>query len=181
MAERWFLAIWPDTQARAVLERQLAALGPLPGRPAHPLDWHLTLIFLGELEPERLACIDAEVGAAATRAASFELQLDRIGHFARSQVLWCGPSCTPEPLGRLVADLQARLAGCGIEPERRPYRPHLTLARKVRAAPALELRTPVGWTVRELRLAHGGSRTLPRYHLRHRYPLPEIQDGCNLG
>lgn len=172
MAERWFLAIWPDAQARVALERQLAALGPLPGRAAHPLDWHLTLLFLGELAPARLACIDAEAGAAASCAASFEMTLDRIGHFARSQVLWCGPARTPEPLARLVADLQARLTGCGIEPEPRSYQPHLTLARKVRTAPALELHTPIGWTARELVLAYGATGERPRYQVRYRYPLP---------
>ncbi|KAA6182374.1 RNA 2',3'-cyclic phosphodiesterase [Thiohalocapsa marina] len=172
MTERWFLAIWPDTQTRSALERQLAALGPLPGRPTHPLDWHVTLIFLGALEPERLACIDAAAGDAATRATSFFMELDRIGHFARSQVLWCGPARTPESLARLVTDLQAHLTRCGIAPERRPYRPHLTLARKVRTAPGLELHRPIGWTAHELVLAHGVTGERPRYRIRHRYPLP---------
>ncbi|NCU21085.1 RNA 2',3'-cyclic phosphodiesterase [Candidatus Falkowbacteria bacterium] len=172
MTERRFLAIWPDTPTRCELERRLAALAPLPGRPAHPLDWQVTLIFLGALEPERLACIDAVAGDAATRARSFDLELDRIGHFARSRAPWCGPTRTPESLARLVTDLQAHLAGCGIEPEPRPYRPHLTLARKVRAVPALELHTPIGWTARELVLAHGVTGERPRYRIRHRYPLP---------
>ncbi|QGU33207.1 RNA 2',3'-cyclic phosphodiesterase [Thermochromatium tepidum] len=170
MADRWFLAIWPDAQARTALERQVSRLGPLPGRATHPLDWHLTLVFLGELAPERLACVETVPIAIAAHTAPFEVSLTQIDRFPHAQVLWCGPDHTPEPLAHLVADLQSALAACGIVPESRPYRPHLTLARRVRAAPARRFQSPITWTVRELVLAFGIAGARPGYRIQRRYP-----------
>lgn len=167
MAERWFLALWPDSETRAALAAQVARFAPLPGRSTHPLDWHLTLVFLGELEPERLSCV--EEAAAGIQAPAFAFDLERIDHFARSQVLWCGPARTPEPLAELVADLQERLVICGMVPESRPYRPHVTLARKARVPVAHEFAAPVRWPVTEWVLAHGGTGTVPRYRVSRRF------------
>lgn len=168
MSERWFLAIWPDEGARRALMDQLAGFGRLPGRPTHPLDWHLTLVFIGELPDQALACVEA---AAAFPYAPIAISLDRIGYFPGSRVLWCGPASTPEPLARLVSGLQTRLKSCGIEPDPRPYRPHLTLARQVRAAPDWRLSRSIGWVASELVLAYGVSGAVPRYRIHRRYPL----------
>ncbi len=136
------------------------------------MDRHLTLIFLGELEPQRLGCVESAVSRMS--APSFALELDRVGCFARSQVLWCGPSRTPAPLTALVSDLQTRIRACGIAPETRPYRPHLTLARKVRSELSLALSTAVIWRVSELVLAHGQRGAAPRYRIERRWPLDPV-------
>ncbi|MBK1717596.1 RNA 2',3'-cyclic phosphodiesterase [Thiocystis violacea] len=172
MSERWFLALWPDSETRTALEAQLVGLIPFQGRATHPLDRHLTLVFLGELDPDRLGGVESV--ASQVSAPRFELELDRIGHFARSQILWCGPSRTPEPLTALVADLQIRLAARGIATDPRPYRPHLTLARRVRQGASLDLPAPVPWPVTELVLAFGRSGAPPRYRIQRRWPLGRV-------
>ncbi len=169
MSERWFLAIWLDEAARQALLHQLSSLGRLPGRPTHPLDWHLTLVFIGELSAAGLTCVES--ATARIQAAPFMMTLDRLGHFARSQVLWCGPGQTPAPLTQLVLDLQLHLGACDVKPDPRPYCPHLTLARGVRAALPLQIEPTIGWTVSELVLAYGVSKAVPRYRIHRRYPF----------
>lgn len=169
MAERWFLALWPDAQTRDALVRQSAGALPEAARPTHPADLHLTLVFLGELDAARVACVERVAGALC--APAFDLEIDRVGHFARSRVLWCGPSRTPQVLQTLVGSLQSGLEGCGIAPERRPFRPHLTLARKVSRYQGHAWSEAVTWPVRELVLAFGVSGSRPRYHVHRRWPL----------
>lgn len=167
--ERWFLAVWPDARVRDALVRQASGAVPRGARLTHPDDLHLTLVFLGELPPVRRWCVISV--ADAVEAKPFALEIDRIGHFARSRVLWCGPSSVPDALLGLVRTLQAGLVDCGIPPERRPYRPHLTLARKVSAYEGRDLPAPVHWPVGELVLAHGVSGARPRYRIHRRWPL----------
>ncbi|QIK37747.1 RNA 2',3'-cyclic phosphodiesterase [Caldichromatium japonicum] len=170
MSERWFFAIWPDDAVREALLTVLNRSGRLPGRPTHPLDWHLTLTFVGVLPPGGLACVES--AATAVRTSAFQMSLERIGHFSGSQVLWCGPSFPPRQLTELAQDLQARLtADCGLRSDPRPYCPHLTLARRVRSAPPLQIDQPIAWTVSEWILAYGVSGSVPRYRVHRRYPL----------
>jgi 2'-5' RNA ligase len=72
-----------------------------------------------------------------------------------------------------VADLQQGLLGCGFEPERRRYKPHVTLHRKVRHAEAGPLEQPIAWQAREFALAasEGGAPGQSRYRILHRWPL----------
>ncbi|NEV63277.1 RNA 2',3'-cyclic phosphodiesterase [Thiorhodococcus minor] len=169
MAERWFLALWPDARTRDALVCQTAGALPEAARPTHPADLHLTLVFLGELDAGRVACVEAV--AEAVSAPAFELEIDRLGHFTRSRVLWCGPSCTPEVAQTLIGSLQSGLEGCGIAPERRSFRPHLTLARKVSRYQGHALPEVVIWPVRELVLAFGVSGSRPRYRAHRRWRL----------
>ncbi len=154
---RLFFALWPGPETRARLERAAACVPRKLGKPVAVEKLHLTLAFLGSVDAETQAC--AEDVASAVRRPAFELVLDDIGHFRRSQVVWLGSGRVPEALAGLVADLAAGLEACGIAPERRPYRPHLTLARKVRRFPGCELSQPVTWPVHEFCLVW--SRTLP--------------------
>jgi RNA 2',3'-cyclic 3'-phosphodiesterase len=169
LAERWFFAIWPDDAVRAALASRLPELLADGVRPTHPSDFHLTLAFLGPLAPDVLGC--AERAADRIRAHGFDLELDRVGRFARARVLWCAPASTPEPLAVLVSDLQARLSTCGLAADTRPYRPHITLARTAAPPRVSEWSTPIRWSVRELVLAAGYGGPGPRYRVRRRWAL----------
>lgn len=90
---------------------------------------HLTLRFFGELPtptPELQASIQAELDACPPLA----LSLGAPGIFGgRSpQVLWVGVAGPGAPELQALGAALARAAGLG-PPERRPFRPHLTLAR----------------------------------------------------
>lgn len=169
MSERWFFALWPDDAVRDAVAARVPALLPVGARATHPSDLHLTLAFLGPLAPDVCCC--AERAADRIRAAAFDLEIDRVGHFARARVLWCAPASPPEALPALVADLQNHLSTCGLAADPRPYRPHITLARKAAAAPMSDWPTPIRWSVRELVLAAGYGGPRPRYRVRRRWTL----------
>jgi len=118
------------------LARALVALQPPPGtgiRLTRKEDLHLTLHFIGQAP---VAPVVAALGAV--RAAAFRLEPDKPGHFALRggrKILWLG--FRPEPaLDALHAAVGDALRSTGFEPERRPWVPHLTLARLGPDAPA---------------------------------------------
>lgn len=167
---RYFFALWPDAQVRDRLARE-AGLTEVRGRFHHPVDLHMTLVFLGQVSGARLHCVEAT--ADAIDGASFSLQISGIDYWRRPRILWAGPRQTPAPLGQLVFDLQNGLKACGFEPERRRYQPHVTLARKAGPADARAIEPVIDWSVREFVLAAsgGGAPGEPRYRVLRRWPL----------
>ena len=131
--------------ARRVSESLRTALGANAkgfsfGRPE---TFHFTLKFLGEVEPARLVDVEDATRTAAAAHAPFSLALGAPGAFPtvrHPRVAWIGLSEGQEPLSALAGDLDAALARAGFEPEKRPFRAHLTLARarERRGGPSLE-------------------------------------------
>ena len=138
------------------------------GRMHHPGDLHMTLVFLGRVPPEQLPCVRSV--AASIVAEPFNLELSEINYWKRPRIIWCGSDRTPDPLQQLVHDLQRGLTQCGFEPEKRTYKPHVTLARKVRPTSAQLLDEPIVWRPREFVLAgsHSGPKP-PRYQVLERW------------
>jgi 2'-5' RNA ligase len=97
-----------------------------------PAGIHLTLAFLGELNDERLARAHEATDYAARISQPFTYRLSGLGTFGpprQPRVLWMGIS---EPSGMLHVAQQAlslALEQRGFSLEKRPFSPHLTLAR----------------------------------------------------
>jgi 2'-5' RNA ligase len=109
---------------------ELSALHqPLPGaRWLQPADYHLTLRFAGDIDNHlarefvaNLASIDID---------AFELTVEGLGAFGGNDphTVWAGvaPSATLDVLAR-AHDKAARATG--LPPEKRAFKPHITLAR----------------------------------------------------
>src|SRR5947209_111052 len=99
---------------------------------------HLTLAFLGELDDDRLALAMEATRAAAHDFPAFDYRLTAPGIFGSPQqprVIWMGVGDQPVaqlhglPLQRLHAILNRELQRRNFETEKRPFSPHLTLAR----------------------------------------------------
>jgi RNA 2',3'-cyclic 3'-phosphodiesterase len=91
-----------------------------------PESWHITLQFLGSTTEEQYACVAARL--SEIRSAPVPIRLGGVGIFERAGIFHVGV----EPTDGLVAlkqQVTARTGPCGFEPEDRPYRPHITLAR----------------------------------------------------
>jgi 2'-5' RNA ligase len=169
-AERLFFALWPPTSVRDALVAERAALPEPQGRCNHPLDLHLTLVFVGTVPGEIRPCVEA--AAAGIAVPPFGLVLDEIGAWPRKPMRWARPTAAPQPLIDLVRALEANLRRCGVEPEKRTYRPHVTLARKTPPIPVRALAEPLAWPVREFVLAASQSGRTPSYEVLRRWPLP---------
>ena len=159
--ERLFLALWPGAAVRRVLAGLAREHLPRVGRPVHAANLHLTLVFLGAVETGARARL--EEACAEIAFAPFTLTLSRLGCWARAGVAWSAPERTPEALAALVEGLRAAAARAEIAAEARPFRAHVTLARRLGARAGKELpaeHRPVRWEAREFVLVR--SRTDPR-------------------
>ncbi len=93
---------------------------------------HLTLAFLGELDDEQLAQAITATEVAASQAQPFSYRLTRPGFFGslRSpRVIWMGIEEPTGKLNQLHRALNSNLEQRGFEIDKRPFSPHLTLAR----------------------------------------------------
>ncbi len=90
---------------------------------------HLTLRFIGEVPSWRAEEID--LALHAIKARHFHLVLTGVGLFEKSgriTALWAGVERSPQ-LEHLQAKVETALQRAGLEPERRRFTPHVTLAR----------------------------------------------------
>jgi 2'-5' RNA ligase len=115
-----------------VLRDRLAALAGagIPGaRWVPPENYHLTLRFIGETPGYLAEEIDSAL--AGLRARGFSLALSGVGTFTRagrSTALWVGAERNPQ-LDHLQSKIETALQRCGLQPERRRFQPHVSLAR----------------------------------------------------
>lgn len=169
---RLFYALWPDDGARRVLASWQREHLPRGARATHVADLHMTLHFLGQVGEERVTQL-RELGGSLTLPA-FDMVLDRIGCWSRPAVLWAGPPEVPRSLQVFHEQLEDGLGALGFERETRAYRPHVTLARKVRRAPERPDFGPVQWSVSEWALVESRSGERPLYHPLARWPAKKI-------
>ncbi|MEC9489235.1 MAG: RNA 2',3'-cyclic phosphodiesterase [Halanaerobium sp.] len=97
-----------------------------------PANLHFTLKFLGEVKQEELMTVSQAIAEAARQISSFQLGLAGPGVFpgpAKPKVLWLGVNEGQKELEGLNVLLEDGLSDAGFPPEKRPYHPHLTLAR----------------------------------------------------
>jgi len=109
----------------------LPALGEFRWTPVQNI--HLTLRFLGDIGESQAARAGDVLEAAAARCRPFEMPLDRFGvfpHLRSPSVLWGGPERTPGPLADFAERLLEEMDAAGFPAEERPFRAHLTLARR---------------------------------------------------
>lgn len=150
---RLFFALWPDAEIRrAICDSTSAAVDQSRGRRVKKANLHLTLAFLGNVETERATQLERMPGV---REHGFDCVLDTLGYARRARVLWIEPSVVPPALERLEENLWSTLSGLGFEREKRPFRPHVTLARHATRVRTASLR--IEWSVRAYSLVESVS------------------------
>lgn len=129
-AQRLFFALLPDAGVREQLLRLQQDLSPVGGRPVPADNLHLTLLFLGNVEADKVDAVRSI--AAGLEGERFDLVLDTFGGFRQNntRVLWIGPSEPPPELGTLHQSLRRRVKKIGLHVGKGTYRPHVTLVRK---------------------------------------------------
>jgi RNA 2',3'-cyclic 3'-phosphodiesterase len=93
---------------------------------------HLTLKFLGEVNPEAIPKLQVFLNEACKSERRIELVLRGLGCFPNARnprVIWCGIEGETDSLLRLQHSVESACAQLGFAPEDRPFRPHLTLGR----------------------------------------------------
>src|SRR5438067_6425068 len=89
---------------------------------------HLTLRFIGEVERPVADDLAAELGRI--RAQPFQLRIAGVGRFEQrnSGALWAAVE-PKAPVAALAGKIERICVLIGLEPERRAFHPHITLAR----------------------------------------------------
>jgi 2'-5' RNA ligase len=89
---------------------------------------HITLRFIGEVD--RPVAEDLAAALGRIHAQPFTLRVTGVGRFEQrnSGALWAGVE-PKEPLATLAAKVERVCLAVGLEPERRAFHPHITVAR----------------------------------------------------
>ncbi|WP_447741026.1 RNA 2',3'-cyclic phosphodiesterase [Pseudomonas laurentiana] len=123
-----------DTQRRALAQWR-RGLNLRSGKPVPAANFHVTLLFLGDVDAAQVPAICAAVDQLALPATAPRLLLNRLQVWQRAGALVLEAQLTPPPLLQLVYGLQQALLPLGVEAASREYRPHLTLSREYRGQP----------------------------------------------
>ena len=97
-----------------------------------PSNIHLTLKFLGDVDPEDLESIGEAIEGVAIRHRSFSLRIGGLGtfpNFARPRVMWAGVKVGGERVSAIAQDINVALGDCGFSLDIKKFNPHLTIAR----------------------------------------------------
>ena len=124
------LAVPPEVAEALRLYR-----GGLPGaRWIEPGDYHVTLRFLGDVAMSMAEDVLEAMAEMRVRAA-FPVTLDGLGIFGgdRPRALYASVAPSPDLID-LQAEQERLVRRAGVEPERRKFTPHVTLARLRREA-----------------------------------------------
>jgi 2'-5' RNA ligase len=157
------VAVFPPPEVVRPLRRVL----PPSARVTRPEKWHVTLVFLGEVDDPRRDEV-AEILSGVAPPGSFTLRLAGGGRFG--EVAWAGLAGDLDRLGALHGELRQALAAGGFPPDDRPYHPHLTVSYHGDAATRRALAEFSGepWEVADFTLArsrHGEYEPLQAWPL----------------
>ncbi|MBK8976619.1 MAG: RNA 2',3'-cyclic phosphodiesterase [Planctomycetes bacterium] len=133
-ALRLFIAIELPDPIRALLERELEALRALRADLGlvRAAQLHVTLRFLGDTDPTRIAEVEVAMREAAERHAPFPLRIEGAGRFpprGAPRVFWVGLGGEVAALASLAHDLEGALRTRRFAPEPKPFTAHVTLGR----------------------------------------------------
>jgi len=132
---RSFIAIELPQELKLALSRlqgELKSASSVPVRWVDPGNIHLTLKFLGDIDPAVTGQITATLENAAQGTHPFDIEASGLGVFPnmeRIQIMWVGLAGELEKLGQLQKRIDTCLTPLGFPPETKAFTPHLTLAR----------------------------------------------------
>jgi 2'-5' RNA ligase len=168
---RLFFALWPDDEIRAAIKNRIQQqIKKHPAKKVPVYNWHITLAFLGNVTANIKQCVQEK--ADQVQVDSCELRLDKLGHFKRTGVVWLGSETCPEPLTKLVEQLNSQLADCDYQSNFKTFIPHMTLLRKAYKALAAEPFEPVTWKIDNFVLVESVTDAQgPHYEVINRWTL----------
>ena len=150
----FFAVALPETNRERLAAHLLACAAAAPAfRWSDPNNLHLTVRFVGSVEREVVEAI-----ADRVQGSRLEISLGEIGTFKRgglARVVWLGVQQGVDGLTALADVVEAECRTAGLEPDERPLKPHLTLARaRARQGAALPALPPLpdleSWRADEL-------------------------------
>ena len=177
---RAFIAIPISAEAKRALDSvigRVAVQAPGGVRWVQPEGIHLTVKFLGNVEPMLVNPIAEAMGRAAAGGSLFRLQLAGLGMFPNERnprVLWAGVAGDLEALEALQGRMESEMSALSFPPEKRSFSPHLTLGRVGQILPRKDegLRRRVSAALLAASLDPTGPWQVETVHLMRSDPAP---------
>jgi len=138
-AQRLFIAVPLPAEVIALVDRTIATLmhEPWPVKWSDPQNAHITLHFLGDVDPAEAEVLRLALREPIAASDAFALRTADLGAFPtirKPRVLWLGLWGPVHRLETLHGAIGATLERLGFALEDRTFSPHITLGR-VRADP----------------------------------------------
>jgi 2'-5' RNA ligase len=140
---RLFFALRPQPAERtSIAAALLPIVHALGASPVAEADLHVTLVFLGEVAEQDVPRLQRGIATAASGLV--ELALTRVDCWEQSRVLCLLPeeNAAARVVHPLALSLQAAARAAGAVPHDTPFRPHVTVARKVPPAASRTMAWP---------------------------------------
>ncbi|MCT8137280.1 RNA 2',3'-cyclic phosphodiesterase [Anaerobacillus sp. CMMVII] len=128
----YFIAVPADKIVKEKLANWVKREGPPFQKFVDQDDYHITLVFLGAVEPLMLEKLKTKLEIIAKEHQQFLLTLESIGSFGQKQaprVFWASVE-KEKKLYDLQAEVYKTCQELGFKLEKREFSPHITIARK---------------------------------------------------
>lgn len=137
---RVFFCIAPNATTSTGIDRWCTLCWPAITKKVPVQNYHLTTAFIGEVDDRSLQRL-AQLFENFTLPA-FSLDLNDVGYWPETGILWVGPAKVPEAMSQLHNECRKAANKIGARGGGKRYQPHLTLARKLAVPPASALVQP---------------------------------------
>ncbi len=152
--KRLFFALRPDDETRHSIDQLNRSIHARGMKKVKPDNLHVTLVFLGNVNAEAEEKIKED--AQSINGQPFVLHFDQLDYWRKPRILCLTSNQYDLELLRLVESLQAVVAPLGFKPEERPYKPHITLARKAVATVDCDFKS-IAWRAQSFSLVESRS------------------------
>ena len=133
---RLFFALRPaPAQGVALVDAVAPLVKEFEGQAVPASNLHATLCFIGAVPEEKLAAL--RKAASQVRGPRVDLNFDAIDFWEKPEIL-CATAEESASARDLSVAIDAAARAAGFTPDTKPFRAHLTLARKVRRRVAKE-------------------------------------------
>lgn len=150
-----------------------------PIRWTNPEDFHITIVFLGEVTSQHVEKVDLLLHAFSSRVQACDMALDGLGLFPNEyapSVLFLRAALLDKQFAIHVKRLKDQISLYGIPLDRRDWQPHITLGRIERQRPLRDMEhipiPKVQWRASHITLMESNvKRTQPKYITLRTYTL----------
>ncbi|OAH56258.1 MULTISPECIES: RNA 2',3'-cyclic phosphodiesterase [Bacillaceae] len=176
----FFAIVIPDDMKKAIFHEMKQHQLPFK-KFTHPEDYHITLAFIGDSEERLLEEVCAQLEESLKETHSFPLRLTSFYTFglpASPRIFWIGTD-EPRELYQLQSITVNVCTKAGFKLDERPYRPHLTTARKWKGDKPYKPVVAPEWnniTINEVALYETNRLEEPKYTKKWSYLLNETRE-----
>ncbi|MFT5718212.1 MAG: 2'-5' RNA ligase [Oleiphilaceae bacterium] len=130
---RVFFALPLDVTLKLQIDQWRTHNMPPSSQAVPSANFHITLAFTGHIRESdiEILCTRADELIKSKAFKADSLKLTDTGFWAKPGILWIGPETWPDNLTTLAHKLQNVGRNFGAQKDKKAYRPHLTLSKKI--------------------------------------------------